>query len=191
MAKHKIPGSPWHHRKASLYQLRMKRRPTRAERRFDDILDEALKEIPLPSFKTTQAKATKWHRKKRKFKKQRIFEDQARQKAYIVDFYIPALKLVIEIDGPSHEKQQDYDAVRSSFLATRGIKVLRFLNEETEDFKVCLAKVKPMIHERVETLDNRYKQQPMQPIEEIDSQALINQFLDNGGTITRCPTMKT
>jgi very-short-patch-repair endonuclease len=146
----------WHHPKAQLYQLRMKRRPTRAERRFDDILDAALKGFDLPKIKQTQVK-TKRDRKPRKFKKQKIFENAKDKKAYIADFYIPALSLVIEIDGPNHDNanQIQYDQIRSSFLATRGIKVIRFKNEDTLDFKKCLQLVKLSIKERETELINR------------------------------------
>ena len=44
---------------------------------------------------------------------------------YIVDFYVKALGLVVEIDGFSHETKQDYDAVRTAFLENLGLKVFR------------------------------------------------------------------
>jgi very-short-patch-repair endonuclease len=49
---------------------------------------------------------------------------------YIVDFYIPKLKLVIEIDGESHIKKReiDYDEKRTKALESYGLKVLRFWN---------------------------------------------------------------
>lgn len=127
----------------------MKRRPTRAERRFDDILDAALKGFDLPMIKQTQVKHKK-DRKPRKFKKQKIFEDSKNKKAYIADFFIPSLNLVIEIDGPNHSQpeQQRYDQIRSSFLATRNIKVIRFTNDDTFNFGPCLKMVKQAIRER-------------------------------------------
>lgn len=134
------PRQRWHHKKAQLYQMRMKRRPTRAERRFDGILDRALKGFDFPLLKPTQV-----HRRgpRRKFKKQRIFEDQHHRKAYIVDFYIPAVKLAIEVDGPSHDapEQQEYDATRTAFLGTRGVSVLRITNDETLHAKALIRKI--------------------------------------------------
>ncbi len=51
---------------------------------------------------------------------------------YIVDFYCPAKKLVIEIDGPQHFKKEnkEYDKIRSSYFDGLNIKVVRFTNLE-------------------------------------------------------------
>lgn len=43
---------------------------------------------------------------------------------YIVDFYCPKLKLVIEIDGSSHDNKYVYDATRDEFLKSIGLTVL-------------------------------------------------------------------
>ena len=45
---------------------------------------------------------------------------------YIVDFYCSKLKLVIEIDGESHDGRFSYDMQRQSFLESTGLTVLRF-----------------------------------------------------------------
>jgi predicted helicase/very-short-patch-repair endonuclease len=44
---------------------------------------------------------------------------------YIVDFYVKALGLVIEIDGNSHDEKQEYDAKRQAYLESFGLKVFR------------------------------------------------------------------
>ena len=51
---------------------------------------------------------------------------------YIVDFYCPKLKLVIEVDGDSHftPEAQEYDQKRTEILEGYGLKVLRFTNEQ-------------------------------------------------------------
>ena len=51
---------------------------------------------------------------------------------YIADFYCPAKKLVIEIDGSQHFKKEseEYDKVRSGYFKGLNIKVLRFTNAE-------------------------------------------------------------
>jgi len=60
---------------------------------------------------------------------------------FIVDFYCPALKLVIEIDGEQHytEEGKGYDAERDAILQGYGLRVIRFRNEEVlNDFeRVC------------------------------------------------------
>jgi len=141
----------WHHKFAPLYQMRMKRRPTRAERRFDQILDEALKGFTLTEHKPTQVNL---NGPKRKFKKQKIFEDQIHHKAYIVDFFIPDVNLVFEIDGPSHNnpEQQVYDSARTEFLGTRGIQVIRILNEETLDPVKLAGKIKAIMNDRIKSI---------------------------------------
>jgi very-short-patch-repair endonuclease len=45
---------------------------------------------------------------------------------YIVDFYCPRLKLVIEIDGYSHEDKIDYDQKRDRYLQNLNLKSITF-----------------------------------------------------------------
>jgi very-short-patch-repair endonuclease len=51
---------------------------------------------------------------------------------YIVDFYCPTKKLVIEIDGSQHfeKENKEYDKIRTDYLDGLDIKVLRFDNAE-------------------------------------------------------------
>jgi very-short-patch-repair endonuclease len=60
---------------------------------------------------------------------------------YIADFYCPVRKLVIEIDGKSHEQEnaKEYDSIRTDYFNSLGIKVIRFGNEDIKNgFKhVC------------------------------------------------------
>jgi very-short-patch-repair endonuclease len=45
---------------------------------------------------------------------------------YIVDFYCPKLKLVIEIDGTSHDTKQEYDEHRDKIFESYELKVLHY-----------------------------------------------------------------
>ena len=47
----------------------------------------------------------------------------------IADFYLPELNLVIEIDGPYHEAEEDRRK-DDWFTRARGIRVMRFTNED-------------------------------------------------------------
>ena len=49
---------------------------------------------------------------------------------YVVDFYCPELRLVIEVDGPYHNSKdiKQYDKERNFLIKDLGIKVLRFQN---------------------------------------------------------------
>lgn len=51
---------------------------------------------------------------------------------FIVDFYCAKLKLVIEVDGGYHftPEAQEYDKRRTERLATYGITVIRFTNDQ-------------------------------------------------------------
>ncbi|WP_423820425.1 DUF559 domain-containing protein [Salinimicrobium sp. TIG7-5_MAKvit] len=42
---------------------------------------------------------------------------------YIVDFYVKGLMLVVEIDGSSHNKKQEYDDRRENYLRNLGLLV--------------------------------------------------------------------
>ncbi|MCX8506703.1 MAG: endonuclease domain-containing protein [Alphaproteobacteria bacterium] len=55
--------------------------------------------------------------------------------AYILDFYCPKAKLVIEIDGDSHNIPEIMvsDQVRTNFLVRHGLKMMRFSNQEISE----------------------------------------------------------
>ena len=48
----------------------------------------------------------------------------------MVDFYCPAARLVVELDGPSHDDREVRDARRTSYLERGGLRVMRFRSEE-------------------------------------------------------------
>ena len=60
---------------------------------------------------------------------------------FIVDFYCPKAKLVIELDGMQHYTLEGmaYDEERSAYLEGLGVEVVRFQNREIDDtfFLVC------------------------------------------------------
>ena len=63
---------------------------------------------------------------------------------YIVDFYCPKARLVIEVDGGQHytEEGKEYDRERSLYLASLGVTVLRFSNAEvTDNLEGCLERI--------------------------------------------------
>ena len=51
---------------------------------------------------------------------------------YIADFYCAEAKLVIELDGAQHyeEQNEENDSLRTSFLESYGLKVIRIPNKE-------------------------------------------------------------
>jgi very-short-patch-repair endonuclease len=65
--------------------------------------------------------------------KQLLGYDFHRQKPildYVVDFYCPELKLVIEIDGDSHEGKDNSDRIRQEKIEALGLHVLRYSDLE-------------------------------------------------------------
>lgn len=60
------------------------------------------------------------------------FRRQHPLRSFIVDFYCPSKKLVIEVDGPYHANQKACDWVREVDLQSMGYKVLRFSNDQVE-----------------------------------------------------------
>jgi very-short-patch-repair endonuclease len=52
----------------------------------------------------------------------------------LLDFYIPSVKLVVELDGAQHRGQKGYDMGRSMWLArVHGLHVVRFWNKAVMD----------------------------------------------------------
>jgi very-short-patch-repair endonuclease len=63
-----------------------------------------------------------------KFRRQQVIE------GFIVDFYCEKARLVIEVDGESHnsEEQKSIDEHRKNVFKARGLKEIRFKNEQIE-----------------------------------------------------------
>jgi very-short-patch-repair endonuclease len=64
---------------------------------------------------------------------------------YIVDFYCPLKKLVIEVDGSQHlaKESKEYDEVRTKFFEGLDIKVIRFNNTEIHtNLEIVMQKIK-------------------------------------------------
>jgi very-short-patch-repair endonuclease len=62
-----------------------------------------------------------------------FFEYINRPSFFIADFYCSEHKLVVEIDGKSHDYQKEYDVLRTHIINALGIKVIRFKNNEIDN----------------------------------------------------------
>ena len=80
----------------------------------------------------TQAEAFLWGYLKNSQFEKRKFRRQSSIKSFIVDFYCPEEKLVIELDGDFHfdENVRKEDEKRSKILEKEGLRVIRFENQE-------------------------------------------------------------
>ena len=80
----------------------------------------------------TDAELVLWHQLRRKQINGLQFYRQKPLLSYIVDFYCPAAKLVIELDGSQHFEADhiNKDQNRDAALARAGLHVLRFDNRQ-------------------------------------------------------------
>jgi very-short-patch-repair endonuclease len=80
----------------------------------------------------TDAEQLLWHQLRRKQIYGLQFYRQKPLLSYIVDFYCPAAKLVIELDGSQHFEADhiNKDQNRDAALAYLGLQVLRFNNRQ-------------------------------------------------------------
>lgn len=80
----------------------------------------------------TDAEQALWHRIRRKQIHGVQFYRQKPLSSFIVDFYCPKAKLVIELDGSQHLQSDNRakDEMRDAQLAKLGLNVLRFNNRQ-------------------------------------------------------------
>ena len=80
----------------------------------------------------------------RKFYRQHVlrFTFEGRRRFFIADFYCAELKLVLEIDGEIHERQKDYDELRTHIINQLGMIVIRITNKEAQNTDNLIAQLK-------------------------------------------------
>ena len=67
---------------------------------------------------------------------------------YIVDFYCPKLKLIIEIDGDSHNFNLEYHRTREKKLKSLGLHIIRFNDRDVKQYlEGCIERLKMWIEE--------------------------------------------
>ncbi|MDD4890980.1 MAG: DUF559 domain-containing protein [Phycisphaerae bacterium] len=59
-----------------------------------------------------------------------VFRRQHPIGRYVADFFCLQSRLVVELDGKSHETTVAEDEVRQQFIESRGLRVLRFTDDE-------------------------------------------------------------
>ena len=77
------------------------------------------------------------------------FRQQHGYGPYVLDFYCPALRLCIELDGDVHDEERVRikDEERTEFLCEQRIHVLRFRNEDVEnDVEGVLERIREYIN---------------------------------------------
>ncbi|HXQ20703.1 MAG TPA: DUF559 domain-containing protein, partial [Candidatus Acidoferrales bacterium] len=82
----------------------------------------------------TRAERELWRRLRDQQLEGYRFRRQHAVDRFIVDFFCPRARLVVEIDGDSHAEQKDYDAERTAWLEQhRQYRVVRFMNTEVHE----------------------------------------------------------
>jgi len=62
---------------------------------------------------------------------------------FVVDFYCPERRLVVEVDGEVHRFRKEEDRIRQAELERAGYRVLRFGNDEVlDDIEGVLEKIR-------------------------------------------------
>ena len=73
-----------------------------------------------------------WQRLKNKQFHKLDFDRQKIIGNYIVDFYCPQRRAVIEIDGDSHNEKVEYDAERDKYMEALGLRIIRIYDLEVK-----------------------------------------------------------
>ena len=60
------------------------------------------------------------------------YEFENKSRVFIADFYCHEAKLVIEIDGPIHDFQEEKDEIKDLVLKEKGLTIYRYKNREIE-----------------------------------------------------------
>ena len=103
----------------------------------------------------TSAEALLWTRLRKKQLDGLKFRRQHIIKYFIVDFYSPKAKLVIEIDGAVHDEQEGYDQERENILQESGYQVVRFKNATVEkNLDLVVAGIYDLCRRRIDLIDD-------------------------------------
>ncbi len=107
------------------FRQELRKKPTLAEKRF-------LKSLQLVADKINF-----------KYEFQSVYHHQELNKYYIVDFDVPFYRLIIEIDGATHEtkEQRRIDIERDQVFVESRFKILRVKNKETKYQDVTIKKI--------------------------------------------------
>jgi very-short-patch-repair endonuclease len=58
------------------------------------------------------------------FRRQQVID------GFIADFYCHTAGLIVEVDGPVHDEQPEYDAERDRIISARNLRIVRVTNDE-------------------------------------------------------------
>lgn len=103
-------------------------------RKFDQkMLARELRKNATPAERLLWRQIRNWNLDGGRFLRQKTihyYDVSGTECFFIADFYCPKYKLVIELDGAIHLDQVESDNARDGILRGKGMKVIRFRNEE-------------------------------------------------------------
>jgi very-short-patch-repair endonuclease len=83
---------------------------------------------------------------------------------FIADFYCHLAKLVIELDGRSHNNRSDHDKERSRFLGELGLMTLRISNDDVlNNLDGVMEFITEAALPRTATIQSKFKTPPLAP----------------------------
>ena len=106
--------------------MNSKKKDTKRIRGTSPEIEEAAREL---RYNMTHAEEILWNKLKGKKLGGFKFRSQHPVGQFILDFYCPECKLVVELDGGVHDDQKEYDQTRDEHLQDFGYQVLRFPNQ--------------------------------------------------------------
>jgi len=81
------------------------------------------------------------------------FRRQYSVDGFVIDFYCPALKFAIEVDGETHDQRIDYDLQRQKKVESLGIRFLRFSNSDIfQNMEAVLDKIIDIINQHTPSI---------------------------------------
>ena len=120
------------------------RKTTPAIRGTTPAIEQRARELRL---QMTSAERQLWEALKGKQLEGLRFRAQHPVGRFILDFYCPAQKLVVEVDGKVHDTTQERDEERAAYLTAFGYHVVRVRNDEIEtDLSAVLERIRQSAH---------------------------------------------
>jgi len=108
---------------------------------------DRLRKNQTPEEKKLWEQLRKHHIHGRKFLRQHVIIYESKDNKhffFIPDFYCARERLIVEVDGKIHDYQKDRDRNRDEILKAKGLRILRFKNEELDDLGQVLSKIEKM-----------------------------------------------
>jgi len=97
---------------------------------YEKILDGSIKKARSLRRQQTDAEKILWRRLRNRRCCRLKFRRQAPIGKFVVDFLCTEKRLVVEVDGSGHFHKVYSDRMRGAYLASRGLRVLRFTNSQ-------------------------------------------------------------